>query len=168
MSLSDYTGNDIINLFNRDERFKELSTDEKLAVLNVAQSKLASKLKKMNKLDYYADTAGDAEKVLAPTGSALANIYSDYIQIYIASDGTITDNDTTAINFNIESSSKSGTDPITYEITLNGGTVKDITVVETSVQPIDWYKDTTANKITVVANSGHSAFSIFVKNYKET
>lgn len=106
--------------------------------------------------------------MLQPTKSGLENTYNAYIQLDISSAGVVTENATTEVLFSLDLYTKSGTDPITYVITLAGGTVESLTVVESSLQSIDWSKDTVNNKITIVANSGHGDFTIYVKNYKET
>ena len=166
--LSTITFSDIDNLLKSNKLWKVLTDDEKMSKINLSTQKIANFKNSLGYRDYFFDTIDDADKVLSPTPASVSNMYADYIQLDIASDGTVTANTTTAINFTLDYSTKSGTDPITYIIALAGATVKSITLVDTSIDPVNWSKDTANNKVTIIANSGHGAFSVFVKNLKET
>lgn len=166
--LSTITFSDIDNLLKSNKLWKVLTDDEKMSKINLSTQKIANFKNSLDYRDYFFDTIADADKVLSPTTGVISDFYADYIQLNIAADGTVTANTTTAITFTLSTSTKSGTDPITYVITLAGGAVKSITIVEASIDAVNWSKDTVNNKVTVIANSGHGAFSVFVKNFKET
>ena len=165
--IGSFTLSEIKSLCSVDPVFNKLSDSQQNSVINQSIQELGAKLNKLSKDTYRFDSTGDADLVLAPTSSSLSGNFTNYIQIDVASDGTITPNTTTSINF-VATGTKSGTDPITYVFTLTGASVKSNTLVDVSIGAVDWSKDTAAGTVTVKANSGHGAFSVIVKEYKET
>ncbi len=164
-ALSKYTVQNMLDRFH----WGNLTEAQKISVLNAAQEQLATFVNRdTTRGDYEYDIAMDADLVFAPTGTE-SDSNDDYIQINIAANGTITVNTANRKNFVLSSSSGTGTDPKVYTLNFSSAaTIKDITLVQPSIQELNYLKDLGNNRVTITANSGHGAFVVYIRNPKVT
>ena len=146
--------------------------DEAKAIYNRAQQILADFVNDdTERTDYMIDLHNEADSVLAPTGSALANMYEDYLQIKFSGTAGVAVT-ATAINLTLVSTSYAiGTGLAVYTVTLSktsGDPIDDDTIIFPGVSGQASIEKTGTTTFTVTTSIGHDDFSVFVQNMKES
>jgi len=174
--LTNHTGAEISDLFFEDKRFEYLTDTQKLSNLNFAKEKVIEFLNSIDKPDFLFDTIGDADLVLAPTGSSYGNLYDGYMHIkFGAYDGTIgVIAEVTAMTIGFDTLGAgdkaidiSGT-PCIYTLSFGGESMDEDTIVHPGEDTEASLEKIGGDELTITVIKSHSAFSIFVKNAKES
>lgn len=146
--------------------------DEAKAIYNRAQQILADFVNDdTERTDYMIDLHNEADSVLAPTGSSLANLYEDYLQIKFSGTSGIAVT-ATAINLTLVSatySAASGLAVYTVELSKSGGdSIDNDTIIHPGVSGQASIEKVSGDIFTVTSSIGHDDFSVFIQNMKES
>lgn len=169
--LGSFSRTRVKTLCSIDPVFSKLTDDQKNEAINFAIKELSTKLNELGKNDYYFDTIGDADKVLAPSAAANATAYADYIQIkFSGTSGTAITG--TAVNLTLVSatySAASGLAVYTVELSkTSGDSIDGDSIIHPGISGQASIEKVSGDIFTVTAEIGHDDFSVFVKNMKES
>lgn len=171
--LSNVTLEDFRTLLEADAVFNSLVTAQQNTAINLAIED-AAKLLANNGYDYYNfDCIADADLVLAPTASSVANLYEKYLQIKFAvHDGTadvVSQVAGTKVGFALESASYALVNGLAcYTINVTGGTIDGHTRIQPP-QPSDiGIERVDGTSFKVYAETDHGVFSAWLIKMKES
>ena len=157
---------------------EDKTASEALTIYNRAQQLIADFINlRTDRTDYYESADGDADLVLAPTASSTSNMYDGYLHIkfsaYTGDYSAVSNVSASKVDFsNLTPAddvavSIDGT-LVTYVISLTGATVDGNTILQISDPEAANVTRSGTDEITVVTSTSHGAFSIFLKNAKES